>query len=116
MLDSKAFDDELSVFNQLLSLTSFAVHAAFHLSIAKHARIRRCRSLLFPEKLRVDGLSKKAAITTYRIFYSNDLFACRSAALHLGQYHSNSHWNINESENLTIDIFCGPQSVWFGAY
>ena len=86
VLDSKAFDDNPSGFNQLQFMKSFTVHATCPFSIAKHARIRRCRSLLRPKKLWVDGLNNKAVSTVYSLVFYSDLFACRSVALYLGQY------------------------------
>ena len=84
--DSKAFDGNPSGFNQLQFVKSFTVHAACPFNIAKHARIRRCRSLLCPKKLRVDGLNNRAVSTIYSLVLYIDLFASRSVALYLGQY------------------------------
>ena len=74
MLDRKAFDDHPSGFNKHQFVKSFTVRAACPFSIAKHARIRRCRSLLCPKKLRVDGLNNKAVSTIYSLVFYSDLF------------------------------------------
>ena len=106
-------------FNQLQFLKSFTVQATCPFGIAKHARIRRWPSLLLrPKKLRVDGLNNEAVSTICTLLFYSDLFACRSVALYLGQFVSNrpSMEHINSSEIMTIDTYCGPQSVGFGAY
>ena len=86
VFDSKAFDDNPSGFNQLQFVNSLTLHAACHFSIAKRARIRRCRLLLRPKKLRVDSLNNKAVSTILSLVSFSDLFTCRSVALYLGQY------------------------------
>lgn len=59
-LDSKSFNDDPCRFKRIQFVKGLVIHAGCPFSIAEHPRVRKCLSVMCPDKLDVSRLNNKA--------------------------------------------------------